>query len=165
MASVGAASGSVELVISSYVKHVTWTLQDIDTSCLNVHVFNKFKDYDERLLNRKIEGVFEFVIGEEKSTRLFREQYDRILLVNVYHELTEREALMQDLKGALKQNGVVAIQERMATKPRQKHGDCGHPKLLETDFVEEMNQYGFVLEKKTEAERVSQLCYYIFKKR
>lgn len=163
VASVGAASGSVELTISSYVKNVFWTLQDIDTSCLNVRVFNKFKDYDEQLLNRKIEGDFEFVIGEEMSTRLPREQYDRILLVNVYHELTEREALMQDLKGALKQNGLVAIQERMATKRKQKHGDCGHPKLMETDFVEEMNRYGFILEKKIQAERMSQLCYFIFK--
>lgn len=163
VASVGAASGSVELNISSYVKNVTWTLQDIDTACLNVRVFNQFKDYDEQLLARKIEGDFDFVLGEEKSTRLPRNQYDRILLVNVYHELTEREALMQDLKGALKENGVVAIQERMATKRKQKHGDCGHPKLMEAALVEEMDRFGFVLEKKTQAEQMSQLCYYVFK--
>lgn len=163
VASVGASGGSVELIIASYVKSVKWMLQDIDTTCLNLRVFNQFKKHDEELLQRNIEGDFDFLIGTQKATNLPRMQYDRILLVNVYHELTQPEAIMKDLFGALKPNGVVAIQERMATKRGQKHRDCGHRKLFEMDFIQKMNEYGFILEKKIIAEELSQLCYYIFK--
>jgi len=163
VASVGAAAGSVELIISSYIKNVKWLLQDIDTSCLNIRVFNIFKKYNEQLLNRKIEGDFDFLIGSEKATNLPREQLDRIILVNVYHELTARQAIMEDIRGALKPTGVVAIQERMATKRGQKNRDCGHPKLFETDFIKEMDTYGFILEKKISAEEFSHLCYYLFR--
>jgi|LakMenE01Jun11ns_1017448.scaffolds.fasta_scaffold9629915_1 hypothetical protein len=164
VASVGASNGYVEVQISSFVDSVHWTLQDIDTACLNYKNLSQVIDYHEKLINRKLNGSFDIVIGSVSRTNLPSQSYDRILLVNVFHELSAKKPIMLDISNSLRDNGRVVIMERMATKSGQKHGDCGHPKLLESEFIHEMTSYGFELVTKVIPSKKAASTFYTFKK-
>lgn len=164
VASVGAGNGYIEAQISCFVPNVSWTLQDIDSGCLNEEEFQKVKAYHERLLGSSIQGTFTLVLGEEEQTNLLRNTYDRVILVNVYHELSGRKPMMEDIYGALKANGVVVMMERMAKKPGERHGDCKQPKLLETELLIEMDSFGFVTASPLPND-TNVLSYYTFKKK
>lgn len=166
VASVGASNGYVEVQLSCFVDNVNWTLQDIDTGCLNPNELEKVIAHHESLTGKKINANFEIVIGTESKTNLLLATYDRVLLVNVFHEISQpnRKDVLIDIYAALKENGFVNIMERMGTKPGQKHGDCGHIKLLEPDFVEEMKSYGFEFVAKAMPTKKSAVTFYSFKK-
>jgi len=164
VASVGASNGYIEVQTSAFVDSVHWTLQDIDTACLNYKELNQVISYHEKLIDRKLNGIFDIVIGNVSSTNLPRQNYDRILLVNVFHELSAKRLIMLDISNSLRDNGHVVIMERMATKSGHRHGDCGHPKLLESEFIHEMTTYGFELVTKVVPYKKAASTYYTFKK-
>jgi hypothetical protein len=143
IASVGASNGYVEVQIAIFVGKIDWTIQDIDTTCLNQRELEKVIDYHEKLMSEPIIGNFEIVVGEPHKTNLKKNFYDRILLSNVYHELTDRKSILIDIIEALSQDGVVVIMERMAKKIGQKRKDCGHVMLWEPDLLAEMKGFGF----------------------
>ena len=87
--------------------------------------------------------------------------YDRILLLNVYHELTKKQPILSDIWKSLKSNGVLVIMERMAHRKGKMHGDCNHLMLYEPDFLKELNGLHFELANKNEQGNIT---YYIFKK-
>jgi SAM-dependent methyltransferase len=162
VASVGSSSGYVESLISLFVDSVNWTLQDIDTSCLNRSEVRKVISYYEKILPKKINSNFEIVIGSEFSTNLPKGKFDKVILLNVFHELSDRNSIMHDIKSSLKENGKIVIMERMARKSGQKHGDCGHLKLIEKDFIIEMSNYGFKNIKRVLPDKKTNLTFYTF---
>ena len=163
VASVGASSGYVEVQVAVFVDSVNWTIQDIDTSCLNQHEFDKVLKYYTGLKGESITGSFTLVIGETNKTNLLRNAYDRVLLVKVYHELFDRESILKDIYQSLSNDGKVVIVERMASKKGQKHGDCKHLALWEPDFLNEMKQFGYqMISKKTDNK--SLITYFTFNK-
>ena len=162
VASVGSSSGYVEVLISLFVDSVNWTLQDIDTSCLNRNELKKVISYYEEILPKKVNSNFEIIIGTTLQTNLPRGKFDKVILLNVFHELTDRISIMNDIKGSLNKNGQIVIMERMAKKTGQRHGDCGHFKLVEKDFLFEMSRYGFNCVKKCLPDNKSNLTFYTF---
>jgi len=164
VASVGAANGNREVITAAFVDGVDWTIQDIDTTCLNQSEFQKVLTYTEKIKGKPIIGKFQVVIGEEKKTNLPRGYYDRIIMANVYHELTDRKSMLIDIYGALNETGVVMVQERMNDKPGKVRKDCGHIGLYEPDFVKEMRTFGYELAGKKTVPNFDQLAYYTFKK-
>ncbi|MCZ8022831.1 MAG: hypothetical protein O9294_13780 [Cytophagales bacterium] len=162
VASVGSSSGYVEALISLFVDSVNWTLQDIDTSCLNHSEVKKVISYYEEILPKKINSNFEIIIGTELQTNLPRGKFDKVILLNVFHELSDRISIMNDIKGSLNKNGQIVIMERMAKRYGQRHGDCGHLKLVEEEFLFEMNKYGFKSIKKVLPDKKTNLTFYTF---
>lgn len=147
IASVGASNGTREVEISTFIDSIFWTIQDIDTSCLN---FKEFKDvitHHERLKGKLIKANFEIVIGNSGQTNLKKGFYDRIILCYVYHELTDKASVMTDIRQALNDDGVVVIMEDLAKRKGQKRA-CGHTMVWESDFLSEMKEFGFVLKQK-----------------
>ena len=71
-------------------------------------------------------------------------------------------SIMNDIKGSLNENGQIVIMERMAKKSGQRHGDCGHLKLVEEEFLFEMNKYGFKSIKKVLPDKKTNLTFYTF---
>ena len=163
VASVGASNGHVEVQVSSFIDSVHWTIQDIDTACLNSKELNKVISYHEKLTNKKLNGTFDIVIGNISRTNLPIQHFDRILLVNVFHELPDKKSIMLDIHSSLKAQGLVVVMERMGTKSGQKHGDCGHPKLVESEFIAEMATYGFELLTKVLPAKKSASTFYTFR--
>ncbi len=160
IASIGAGNGRVEVEVSCLVENIQWYLQEIDSSRL--YQFEKVMGYHENLKGSVINGDFKLILGTTKTTNLPKETFDRIIMVNVFHEMEVRKQIMLEIHQLLKTNGELVIMERMAKKPGEIHGDCKHPKLYESEFLNEMDSYRFNLNRKETGEKISNLIYYTF---
>ena len=160
IASIGAGNGAKEIQISCFVEGITWYLEEIDSG--RVYQFDKVLDYHEHLKGSPVNAKFNLVLGNEKSTTLPKGVFDRVLMINVFHEINTREQIMLEIHALLKSQGELVIMERMAKKEGEVHGDCNFPKLYELEFLKEMDNYGFTLIKSILGEKVSSLFYYTF---
>jgi SAM-dependent methyltransferase len=163
IADVGSLNGRIPVEVSVFVDSITWYVQDIDTSCLNTAEFQKVLDHHRKLKKGPINGAFHLVIGDNKKTNLPLYSFDRVLLINVYHELEFRAEILIDIKKILKSDGVLVVMERMGKDRNEIHGDCKMHKLFEPDFISEMESFDYFIESKTIGEVVSNLIYYTFR--
>ncbi len=164
IASVGASDGYVEAQIATFIDSINWYIQDIDTACLNKKELNNVIAYHEKLKGSKIIGNFSLVIGDVHKTHLPENIFDRILLANVYHELSDRKNMMTDIYKNLKPDGVVVIMERMAKRRGKWHRDCNNLMLYEPDFINEMKSFSYLVIKNEHSEKSSHIRYYTFRK-
>lgn len=165
IASVGAQNGNVEVQLSIFTDGITWTLNDIDTGCLNKDEFDKVLHYYESLVNKKIASKFSLVQGTETKTNLQTNFYDRILLINTYHELGNKKIIVDDIYNSLRSKGRLVIMERMANKRNKKRRDCNHIMPYEPDFLEALKASNFLLiDKKIPANKKSSMVFYVFEK-
>ena len=164
IASIGAGDGSLEVELAVFNEDIDWTLNDIDSASLNPIEFKKVLDYFENIIHKPIKGKFSFVIGEERKTNLSENTFDRILLNNVYHELSDKQVIMSDIHRALKVNGLIVIMEVMAGKLGQRHQGCNRLKPWEPDFLKEMDGFNFKLVKKNRPKKKLPSTFYFFER-
>jgi SAM-dependent methyltransferase len=160
IASIGAGNGKFEVAISCIMPGINWYLQEIDT--LRLYQFDDVLAHFEKLKQSPIDATFHLVVGTESETNLPQSTFDRILMINVVHEINERDSLMKEIGKLLNPDGKLVVMERMGDKPGQVHGDCKFPKLLETDLLQEMNICGFQLANRQIGEEMSHLVFYTF---
>jgi SAM-dependent methyltransferase len=164
IASVGAQGGNVELALSVHVDSIEWTLEDIDSNCLNPGFFNYARAYYEQLIQRPINSSFKLVLGTEDSTKLQRNYFDRVLLINTYHELTEKQKMLADIHSVLKANGRLVINDRIADKRGKKRHDCNHIMPVEEDLLKELSDSGFKLISSKHLPKSAGLTFYVFER-
>ena len=161
VASIGAGNGNLEVRYSLFVDSINWTLEEIDSSCLNKTEFESVFNYYQKLSNKKIKGSFNLVLGDETKTNLTANTYDRVLLINVYHELTKQKEIIADIYKILKTKGKLVIMERASNKKGKKRKDCPHIMTYEPDFIKLLAEQKFKLVSRTD---VHSLTYFIFEK-
>ena len=120
IASIGASNGIREVEIAAFTDSIFWTIQDIDTACLNTTEFGNVLAYHEKLIGKSIKGDFKIVIGDLHRTNLQQNYYDRVIMSYVYHELADKESIMADIRRSLNSKGVLVIMEDVAKKIGQK---------------------------------------------
>lgn len=162
IASVGAGYGNQEVAISIFNDDIDWTLQDIDSTALSPQLFKDVLHYFENIIKRPIKAKFSFVLGDEKKTNLLKDTYDKILIINTYHEITERASILADVHRALRKNGKVIILESMAKKKGQIHQGCHDLKLRKPDFLQEMEGFNFKFINKINPTKGNSWSYYTF---
>lgn len=160
IASIGAGNGIKEIQISCFIEGITWYLQEIDSSRL--YQFEEVLTYHENLIGSSINADFNLVLGTENSTGLPHGIFDRVLMLNVFHEIESREGIMREIHQLLNEDGVLIIMERIGKTVGEVHGDCNYPKLMEPNFLQEMNDYGYTLKRKKLGEEISNLMFYTF---
>jgi SAM-dependent methyltransferase len=160
IASIGAGNGKFEIAVSCFVPGIHWYLQEIDSPRL--YEFDQVKAYFEKLKGSAIEADFHLVLGTDEKTNLPYDTFDRVLMINVFHELEDPEPIMYEILKLMNKDGRLVIMERMARSRGQKHNDCHFPKLYEPDFLATMSAYGYHLESINLGEDVSNLKFYIF---
>ncbi|RYD52650.1 MAG: methyltransferase domain-containing protein [Sphingobacteriales bacterium] len=143
IASIGAQNGIFEVELSFFRPGIVWTVQDINPRCLNEVEFGKVKRYYEELMSRKLADSFSLVLGTEDSTRLASGAYDRVLLLNTYHELSDKATVLREIHRVLRAGGRLVVMERMASKPGKIRKDCGHLMPLEGDLLADLERAGF----------------------
>ncbi len=164
IASVGAGYGDQEVVMSIFNDDIDWTLQDIDSTVLNPQLFNDVLHYFENIIKKPIKVKFSIVIGNEQKTNLSENTYDKILIINTYHEITERASILADVQRALKKSGKIIIVEGMAKKKGQIHQGCNDLMLFEPEFLKEMEQFNFKFIDKINPTKGNSWSYYTFEK-
>jgi len=162
VASVGAGIGKQEVQLSVFKDGIDWTLQDIDSLRLNPKQFDKVLQYFENIIKKPIIAHFSFVIGNETKTNLPEDTYDKVLIINTYHEISERQSILADIHRALKKNGKVIIVESMAKKKGELHLGCNDLKLVEPDFLKEMETFNFKFLNKINPKKSNSWSYYTF---
>ena len=165
VADIGAARGwkSILHVILKNMKN-DFYIEDIDTTCLNQKNFNKVVKWYSPQCADPIEDTFHFIVGDEKSTRLPKNKFDRAILDLTYHELTYKKEILADISSILKKEGTLVIAENMAKKHGKVRKDCGHEMPVEVDPLNELAGYGLKLKNKAENENQKALVYYEFVK-
>ena len=145
IASIGAGNGSKEVQIAIMNEGIDWTLQEIDSVSLNPKSFKNVVESFEKIIQKPIHEKFSIVIGNLEKTNLLYDAYDRVLLLNVYHEITDKQRFMTEIHQVLKEKGRVVVMESMARKIGQRHQGCNDLKLWEPDFLTEMEKFNFKL--------------------
>ena len=145
IASVGAGSGSKEVIYSMMADSITFYLQDINPTCLTPEnltaTVSRLYDAGGRICTAK----FISVIGTEKETRLPRQFFDKIIIENTLHELTHPNDLLTSVRTNLKPDGYLYIEDVIAKRSGQKHRGCGKPLYTEDALVQLLSVNGFRL--------------------
>ncbi|MCG8319190.1 MAG: hypothetical protein MI921_06785 [Cytophagales bacterium] len=160
IASIGAGNGIKEIQISCFIEEITWYLQEIDSSRL--YQFEEVLAYRENLIGSSISADFNLVLGTENSTSLPQGIFNRILMLNVFHEIESRDEIMMEIHQLLDEDGLLIIMERIGKTEGEIHSDCGYSKLMEPIVLQEMNDYGYRLKRKQLGEEMSNLMFYTF---
>lgn len=162
--SIGAQNGTMEVQLSFFRPGISWTLQDINARCLNDTEFAKVRGYYEGLFGRKTDGAFSLVLGAEDSTHLPTDAFDRVLLLNTYHELTNKATMLREIRRVLHPGGRLVLSEMVAGKAGEKRKDCGHFKPVEEELLAELKQGGFSLVSKTTSATKRPITFYVLKR-
>ena len=78
---------------------------------------------------------YKMIIGDERSTSLPENTFDKILIINSFHEFTFRAEMLADIKKKLKPGGVLYIDEALPKRQGQLHGICNKPMLTNEETI------------------------------
>lgn len=145
IASVGAGSGSKEVIYSMMADSIMFYLQDINPTCLTP---KNLTNTVSRLYNasgRTCTAKFIPVTGTAQETRLPQRFFDKIIIENTLHELTHPNDLLTSVRANLKPEGYLFIEDLVAKRPGEKHRGCGKPLYTEDALVQLLSLNGFRL--------------------
>ena len=145
IASVGAGSGSKEVIYSMMADSITFYLQDINPTCLTPENLTATVSRLYEAGGRICTAKFISVIGTERETRLPRQFFDKIIIENTLHELTHPNDLLTSVRANLKPGGYLFIEDLVAKRPGQRHRGCGKPLYTEDALVQLLSVNGFRL--------------------
>lgn len=143
VASVGAGCCHWEAAYAATTDSVTFYLEDIDTTKLNKRHANFSWNYYAGLRGKSMTCNYKLVIGDEKSTSLPENGFDKILIINSFHEFSYQSEMLADIKKKLKPGGILYIDEALPKKAGQLHGVCNLPMLTADQMIELFAKNGF----------------------
>jgi hypothetical protein len=143
IASIGASSGVWEIWFASQVKGLTFYLQDIDVQNCNQEEINEGVVYFEKMGGKKNTGKFIPIIGTQFATNLPQNIFDKVLIINSFHEFYHPEIILHNLQEVLKSNGKLFIEEQLAKYTGEIHEGCGKRLFTESELVEILRKCGF----------------------
>ncbi|MBB6001642.1 methyltransferase domain-containing protein [Arcicella rosea] len=147
IASVGASGGVWEIYFASQVDGLTFYLQDINEALCNEEEIKEGILFYEKFLGKSIQGKFIPVIGTEKNTNLPENTFDKVLIINSFHEFLFPNAILNDCKSILKKGGILFIEEQLARYAGEIHEGCLKPLYLESELIAFAESCGFVLQR------------------
>lgn len=136
IADIGAGSGYHVFKMAPINKKGKVYAVDIQVEML--HSIQQNNNYD------KLNNI-ELVLGDEKSTNLPKNTFDKILMVDVYHEFSYPKEMLQSIKNSLKDYGELYLIE-------YRLEDDSIPiktihKMSEKQSIKELESVGFIFKK------------------
>jgi hypothetical protein len=145
IASIGASSGVWEIWFASQVEDLTFYLQDIDPLNCNQEEINEGIAYFEKLVGKKNTGKFIPIIGTQTATNLPQKTFDKILIINSFHEFDTPVLILQDIHKILKLNNQLFIEEQIATFSGEIHEGCGKQLFTKSELINLLSENYFEL--------------------
>jgi ubiquinone/menaquinone biosynthesis C-methylase UbiE len=143
VASIGAQCCHWEAAFASVTDSVSFYLEDIDTSKFKQSQADFVWNYYGQLRGRKMTSTYQLILGDEKSTKLPENTFDKILIINSFHEFTYQVEMLEDIKKKLKTGGILYIDEALPKRKGQLHGICNLPMLNAQEMVSFFVKNGF----------------------
>jgi SAM-dependent methyltransferase len=136
VAEIGARSGRNIIGLTTFTDSITWYLEDIDASQLNEKALTKVKKQSSKNRNGTETHRFFMTIGTETQTMLPENTFDKILIINSFHEFTRKNEMISDIKNKLKKTGRIYILESQCI-------ETGHKNITSGETISMMNDHGF----------------------
>jgi SAM-dependent methyltransferase len=143
VASIGAQCCHWEAAFAATTDSVLFYLEDIDTTYFKKSQAGFAWHYYDSLRGRAMTSQYKMVVGDEKSTSLPDNRFDKIFIINSFHEFTSRAEMLADLKKKLKPGGILYIDESLPKRPGQLHGICKKPMLTHEEMIALLSANGF----------------------
>ena len=135
IASIGAQCCHWEAAYAATTDSVTFYLEDIDSSKFKKGQVEFAWNYYSTLRGRPMTSDYKMILGDEKSTSLPENVFDKILIINSFHEFTFRAEMLSDIKKKLKAGGILYIDEALPKRQGQLHGVCNLPMLTNEETI------------------------------
>ncbi|HET6765850.1 MAG TPA: methyltransferase domain-containing protein [Chitinophagaceae bacterium] len=143
IASIGAQCCHIEAAYAATTDSITFYLEDIDSSKFKKEQADFAWSYYAKLRGRPMTSNYKMILGNEKSTSLPENLFDKILIINSFHEFTFANEMLADIKTKLKPGGILYIDEALPKKRGQLHGVCNHPMLTNEEIIAIFATHGF----------------------
>lgn len=145
VASIGAQCCHWEAMYAAATDSIQFYLQDIDTSFFNPRQAGFAWHYYDSLRGKPMTGTYQMILGTEHGTGLPEQFFDKIMIINSFHEFTDQAGMLADLSRKLKKDGLLYIDEAVPRKSGQKHGVCKLPMLLPEEMIQLLQVNGYTL--------------------
>ena len=143
IASIGAQCANWEAAFAVKTDSVCFYLEDIDSSSLN-NVQAAFAwNYYSSLRKIPITCDYKIIIGTENSTNLPLHFFDKILIINSFHEFGSQVEMLHDIASKLKAGGLLYIDETLAKKNGELHTQCRKKLFTDSEMIELLGKNGF----------------------
>ncbi len=153
VADIGAASGWKDGIFSVILDSVTFYIEDIDTNLLNKDQFNKVVKYYTSVRDKPQTNTFHMVLGTKKSTNLPDSLFDKVIMENTLHELSNPFRMISDISWKLRPGGKLLINEDFSNRYKVRYvSGCGTRAYTLKDAVEIMELSGLYLTNMSEPE-------------
>jgi predicted methyltransferase len=143
IASIGAQCGHWEAAYAATTDSVTFYLEDIDSSKFKKAQVEFAWNYYADLRGKPMTSVYKMIFGNENSTSLPENIFDKIMIINSFHEFTFQSEMLADIKKKLKPGGILYIDEALPKKQGQLHGICKKPMLTNEETIAVFEKNGF----------------------
>jgi ubiquinone/menaquinone biosynthesis C-methylase UbiE len=145
VASIGCGGGLWEVLASFDTQQVAFHLQDINPELLNDQNLKETITYFEKQFGRPSDCSIQVTIGTPKETGLSTKYFDKVLLINSFHEFEYQIEMLVECQRILKPNGQLIVEEQPAKFSGELHEGCGKRLYLETELIDLFNKNGFQL--------------------
>ena len=146
VAEVGAASGWMLGLLSVFTDSVTFYVEDIDTNYLNADQFQKVVKHYTSIRKTPQTNSFHFVIGNFKETKLPEKTFDKVILDNTFHEITEPDAMIDDIITKIKPDGQIIIREKFSNDIRYTYHEGCYIRSYKVSMLQkQMEKRGFYI--------------------
>ncbi len=153
IADVGTGSGFFPGAVSVICDSITFYLEDIDTSVLNQREFNKTINFFSSIRSLPQTNTFHFTIGTKKATLLPDSIFDKVILMNTFHEIAYPHEMIDDILKKLKPGGILIIDDSFSKKNKtRKAAGCYKKAYKVSKVIEIMAEHGLFLTKMTDPE-------------
>ena len=143
VASIGAGCGHWEAAYAATTDSINFYLEDIDSSFFNQRQVGFAWHYYDSLRGNPMTSTYTLITGTEESTRLPVNAFDKIIIINSFHEFTRKAEMLADIKTKLKDGGILYIDETVPKRAGQLHGICRKPMLTPEEMISILTQNGY----------------------
>jgi SAM-dependent methyltransferase len=143
IASIGAQCCHWEAAYAATIDSVTFYLEDIDSSKFKKSQVEFAWNYYATLRGRPMTCDYKMILGDERSTSLPENTFDKILIINSFHEFTFQAEMLADIKKKLKPDGILYIDEALPKRQGQLHGICKKTMLTNEETIAIFEKNGF----------------------
>lgn len=141
--SVGAQCCHWEAAYAAASDGISFYLEDIDSAYFNQRQAEFAWNYYSDLRQKPMTSSYKLVLGTEKTTNLPANTFDKILIINSFHEFTYQKEMLKDIAEKLKPGGILYIDEALARKSGERHGICNKRIYLDSELIDILKQNGY----------------------
>ena len=145
IASIGAGWGRWEVAYGSLMDGLVFYLEDINEEMLNPAQLDFNLRYYTLLKGGPVLSDYYIQIGTLKSTQLPSKFFDKVLVINAFHEFSHIDEMIRDINRILRDDGVLLLNEFDAFEPGDTHMGCGNRIYTKEEIIDIFGKHDFEL--------------------